>query len=43
MAFPVRLSQFINFQREPSVEIVTLRKEKPKSYPPPLFNPNLKG
>lgn len=33
MAFPVKLSQFINFHREPSVEIVTLRKEKPKLFP----------
>ena len=33
MAFPVKLSQFINFHREPSVEIVTLREEKPELFP----------
>lgn len=33
MAFPIKLSQFINFHREPCVESVTLKKEKPKLFP----------
>lgn len=33
MAFPIKLSQFSNFHRELSVEIVTLRKERPKLFP----------